>query len=66
MTNVEKAVNVKQSATKETQIIGSIGFDVYRAYFASVESRFLIFCVLAVLVVEQVTTSFIDLFVSKW
>lgn len=47
-------------------MVGAVGLNVFKAFFAAVESKFLIICVLSVLVIEQISTSAIDLFVSKW
>lgn len=58
--------HVKQQIAREEQSFGAIGFGVFKAYFASVQSRWLIVCVLFTLVTEQLATSFVDLFVSKW
>lgn len=62
----QRIQHAKQKITSEDQIVGTIGFDVFKAYFASVESRWLIVCVLATLIIEQFSTSFVDLFISKW
>lgn len=62
----ERRKHDKQALLKEDQMVGAIGLNVFKAFFAAVESKFLIICVLAVLVIEQISTSAIDLFVSKW
>lgn len=56
----------KQRILREDQMTGAIGYNVFKVYFASVESRCLIICTLATLTVEQFATSFVDFFVSKW
>ncbi|XP_058839982.1 ATP-binding cassette sub-family C member 4-like [Topomyia yanbarensis] len=53
-------------ASKESQITGTIGFSVYRSYFASVESVTLIALVAALFLLAQCTMSGIDYFVSQW
>lgn len=58
--------SVKQENTKEAQNSGSVGFSVYNAYFRSVESTIIVVIVAICLIIEQLTTSSMDYFVSKW
>lgn len=51
---------------KETQSIGSIGFDVYKSYFKSVENVLLILVVGVLVTLGQIAISSVDLFMSKW
>lgn len=66
---VDKAVKVKpqeQEDNKETQIIGSVGFRVYKSYFKSVNSVILLILVAALFICGQTAISNVDLYVSKW
>lgn len=66
---VDKTVKVKpheQSDNKETQIIGSVGFRVYKSYFKSVNSVTLLILVAALFICGQTAISNVDLYVSKW
>ncbi|XP_055536617.1 probable multidrug resistance-associated protein lethal(2)03659 isoform X2 [Wyeomyia smithii] len=51
---------------KESQITGTVGFSVYRSYFASVESVVLLVVVAALFLLAQGTMSGIDYFISQW
>ncbi len=66
---VDKAVKVKaqeQDDNKETQIIGSVGFRVYKSYFKSVNSEILLILVATLLICAQTAITFIDRYVSTW
>lgn len=55
-----------QDDNKESQIIGSVGFRVYKSYFLSVNS-FLFLTIVAILfILAQGAISSVDLFVSRW
>lgn len=56
----------QQDNRKETQNIGSVGIDVYKSYFKSVENVFLITVVGILVTLGQIAISSIDLFMSKW
>lgn len=56
----------QQDNRKETQNIGSVGIDVYKTYFKSVENVFLITVVGILVTLGQIAISSIDLFMSKW
>ncbi|XP_037030669.1 multidrug resistance-associated protein 4-like [Bradysia coprophila] len=66
---VDKTVKIKpkeQDNNKETQIIGSVGFRVYKSYFKSVNSVILLILVGALFIGGQTAISNVDLYVSKW
>ncbi|KAJ6637207.1 putative multidrug resistance-associated protein lethal [Pseudolycoriella hygida] len=66
---VEKNVKInpqEQDDNKETLIIGSVGFRVYKSYFKSVNSVILLILVAALFICGQTAISNVDLYVSKW
>lgn len=62
---VEKVI-VPQESRKEEQKIGSVGFDVYKAYFKSINSWLTIITVTSLVTIGQFAISSTDLFVTKW
>lgn len=55
-----------QDDNKESQIIGSVGFRVYKSYFLSVNSYLFLIIVAVLFILAQGAISSVDLFVSKW
>lgn len=55
-----------QDNNKESQIIGSVGFRVYKSYFLSVNSYLFLLVVAILFILAQAAISSVDLFVSKW
>ncbi|XP_053685764.1 probable multidrug resistance-associated protein lethal(2)03659 [Sabethes cyaneus] len=51
---------------KESQITGTVGFSVYKSYFAAVESVLLLGLVATLFLLAQGTMSGIDYFISQW
>lgn len=62
----EQDYAAQQDNRKETQNIGSVGIDVYKSYFKSVENVLLITVVGILVTLGQIAISSIDLFMSKW
>lgn len=62
----ESVDNVKQKENKEQQLIGSVGLNVYIAYFKSIENVFLLVFTACLLIFEQTTSSYLDFFLSRW
>lgn len=65
-----KAVKIKPSKdqveNKESQIIGSVGYSVYKSYFMAVDSYIFLLAVAILFIIGQSAISGVDLFVSKW
>ncbi|XP_031637356.1 probable multidrug resistance-associated protein lethal(2)03659 isoform X2 [Contarinia nasturtii] len=61
-----EAFSRQLESRKEMRHIGSVGFNVYKAYFSSVDNACLVFSVLALVIIGQIAVSGVDLFVSKW
>lgn len=62
----EKEFAVQLESRKETQNMGCVSMNVYRSYFQSVDSMWLIYAVAFLVTLGQIAISSIDLFVSKW
>lgn len=62
----EAVVVAAQESRKEEQIVGSVGFDVYKSYFKSIESLAFVSIVIFLMTVGQVSISYTDLFITKW
>lgn len=62
---MEKVVSAQESR-KEEQKIGSVGFDVYKSYFKSVESTLTVITVFCLVVIGQFAISYTDFFVTSW
>lgn len=62
----EDVVVAAPESHKEEQIVGSVGFGVYKSYFGSIESWFFVCLVAFMMSFGQVAISFIDLFVTNW
>lgn len=56
----------KQDGVKETQKIGSVGWNVFIAYFNAVDSIFLLLFTSVLIIIEQITSSYLDFFISRW
>lgn len=59
-------VSEQMEHRKETQSVGSVSWDVYKAYFKSINCWPLMIIVAILLIAAQVATSAIDLFVARW
>lgn len=51
---------------KESQSTGSVGMDVYKSYYKSVDNMVLVVMVMTFIIIGQIAISSVDLFVSKW
>ncbi|XP_059612038.1 ATP-binding cassette sub-family C member 4-like isoform X2 [Phlebotomus argentipes] len=54
------------TTSKESQVVGAIGFRTYKSYFKSVESFWTVSLVCFLFVAAQVAISGVDYFVAKW
>ncbi|XP_055678761.1 probable multidrug resistance-associated protein lethal(2)03659 isoform X2 [Lutzomyia longipalpis] len=54
------------TTSKESQVVGAVGFQTYKSYFKSVESCWTVSVVCFLFLAAQVSMSGVDYFVSKW
>lgn len=51
---------------QENQIMGKVGFDVYKGYLRSVDNMWMVFFVGLLFVLAQLATSGVDYFLAQW
>lgn len=61
-----KHSNINHYHRQENQIIGKVGFDVYKGYLRSVDNMMMVCFVGLLFILAQLATSGVDYFIAQW